>query len=190
MPTFSRHSGATPRDDDQPTLVDTPPVGERDDSGAHARDRADETTVRNRPVPPQRFSTAEPTPVDRTDRTGRREPPVQPAPAGPRPRASLLATLGLITGVASALLVLSGPLAGYGVGLAGLALILSLGGISATGRRHVAGKSDAIIGLLLALGAIVFGVLALTGSLTWLGTDTDSAERAREWLDTRFNQVF
>jgi hypothetical protein len=190
MPTFSRQSGAKPGNDEQPTLVDTPPVRERDDSGAHARDRADETTVRNRPVYPQRISTTEPVHEDRAPRVAERAPVPPAAAAGPRPRASLLATLGLITGVAAALLVLSGPLAGYGIGLAVLALLLSLGGISATGRRHVAGKSDAIIGLLLALGAIVVGVLALTGSLPWLGTDMDSASRAREWLDARFNRLF
>jgi hypothetical protein len=118
------------------------------------------------------------------------QPTPPPVVAGPRPRASLLATLGLITGVASALLVLSGPLAGYGIGLAGLALILSLGGISATGRRHVAGKTDAVIGLVLALGAIVVGVLALTGSLSWLGTDTEPVSRVREWLDAQFVERF
>jgi hypothetical protein len=184
MPTFSRHSGATRSNDDEPTLVDTPAVPVR------GRDDTDETTVRNPPVAAQRISTAEPVHTDRSTRRSEREPVTAPVATGPRPRASLLATLGLITGVASALLVLSGPLAGYGIGLAVLALILSLGGISATGRRHVAGKSDAIIGLLLALGAIVVGVLALTGSLSWLGTDLDSASRARDWLDARFNQRF
>ena len=63
-------------------------------------------------------------------------------PAGPRPRASLMATLGLIVGVAAALAVLTGVLAGYGVALGVVGLFLSIGGISATGRRHVAGKSD------------------------------------------------
>ena len=86
--------------------------------------------------------------------------------------------------------MLSGPLAGYGIGLAVLALILSLGGISATGRRHVAGKSDALIGMVLALGAIVVGVLALTGSLSWLGTDMEPVSRAREWLDAQFIERF
>ena len=66
--------------------------------------------------------------ADRATNAADREPATAPpVVAGPRPRASLLATLGLITGVASALLVLSGPLAGYGIGLAVLALILSLG---------------------------------------------------------------
>ena len=113
-----------------------------------------------------------------------------PAPAGPKPRASLLATLGLITGVAAALLVLSGPLLGYGIGLAVLSLVLSILGLRATRKRHVAGKTDALIGLVLALASIVVGVLALTGSLSWLGTDTQSVNSLREWLDTRFTDRF
>ncbi|MEV8505768.1 thrombospondin [Actinoplanes sp. NPDC051475] len=110
--------------------------------------------------------------------------------AGPKPRASLLATLGLITGLAGALLVLSGPLLGYGIGVAGLALILSVAGIRATNKRHVAGKTDALIGMVLALAAIVVGVLALTGSLSWLGTDMQPVSSLREWLDTQFVNRF
>jgi hypothetical protein len=112
-----------------------------------------------------------------TDRT--------PVAAGPRPRASLLATFGLMFAVAAALLVLSGPLLGYGVGLAGLALILSLSGLRATRRRHVAGKTDALIGMVLSLAAIVVGVLALTGSLPWLGTDVQTVNTVRHWLDAQ-----
>jgi hypothetical protein len=113
----------------------------------------------------------------RTDQT--------PVAAGPKPRASLLATLGLIGGVAAALLVLSGPLLPYGIGLAVLALILSISGMHATGRRHVAGKTDALIGLVLSLAAIVVGVLALTGSLSWLGTDMEPVTTLRHWLDAQ-----
>jgi hypothetical protein len=118
------------------------------------------------------------------------EPVVEPVVTGPKPRASLLATLGLILAVASALLVLSGPLLGYGIGVAGVALILSLLGIRATGKRHVAGKSDALIGMVLSLAAIVVGVLALTGSLTWLGTDMQPVTSLREWLDAQFANRF
>jgi hypothetical protein len=107
----------------------------------------------------------------------------EPAITGPKPRASLLATLGLIGGVAAALLVLSGPLLPYGIGLAVLALILSVSGMHATGRRHVAGKTDALIGMMLSLAAIVVGVLALTGSLSWLGTDMQPVTTLRQWLD-------
>jgi hypothetical protein len=88
------------------------------------------------------------------------------------------------------LLVLSGPLLGYGIGVAGLALILSLSGIHATGKRHVAGKTDALLGMVLSLGAIVLGVLALTGSLNWLGTDVPAVGNLREWLDAQFVDRF
>jgi hypothetical protein len=110
--------------------------------------------------------------------------------AGPRPRASLLATFGLILAVAAAMLVVSGPLLGYGIGVAVLALVLSLSGIHATGRRHVAGKTDALIGMVVSLAAIVVGVLALTGSLSWLGTDMQPVNSLREWLDTQFGNRF
>ncbi|GAA0802390.1 hypothetical protein [Spirilliplanes yamanashiensis] len=126
--------------------------------------------------------------TDSPERAGVRTAP--PAPAGPRPRASLLATLSLITGVAAALLVLTGTLAGYGVGLGALALVLAIAGISATGRRHVAGKTDALIGLVLGLGAVVLGVFVLTDSVSWLTMDTPAVTNLREWLDTRFNSIF
>jgi hypothetical protein len=113
-----------------------------------------------------------------------------PVVAGPKPRASLLAALGLMLSVAAALLVLSGPLLGYGIGVAALALVLSLAGIHATRRRHVAGKSDALIGMVVSLAAIVVGVLALTGSLSWLGTDMHPVTSVREWLDAQFANRF
>ncbi|HEY7273548.1 MAG TPA: Yip1 family protein [Actinoplanes sp.] len=134
-------------------------------------------------------TTAELRPRDMSDLVERRRDSARtdemPAVTGPKPRASLLATLGLIGGVASALLVLSGPLLPYGIGLAVLALILSVSGMHATGRRHVAGKTDALIGMVLSLAAIVIGVLALTGSLSWLGTDTQPVTTLRQWLDAQ-----
>jgi hypothetical protein len=108
------------------------------------------------------------------------------APAGPRPRASLLATLGLVVGVVAAMLVLSGVLAGYGLALAIVGLLLSIGGLSATGKRHVAGKSDAVFGMALNVGAMIFGALALTGALSWLTTETNTVDQVRDWLDTQF----
>jgi hypothetical protein len=119
------------------------------------------------------------------------EPVTDPAvAAGPKPRSSMLATLGLILSVGAALLVLSGPLLGYGIGVAVLALVLSLSGIHATGKRHVAGKTDALIGMVLSLAAIVVGVLALTGSLSWLGTDMQPVNTFRQWLDAQFVNRF
>ena len=163
---------ATPvraRRDEPDTLSDLPPVPK------HAG-RTDPP-----PPPPATTSPVRPTGSATVDR---------PVAAERKPRASLLATLGLILSVASVLLVLSGPLMGYGIGVAGLALILSLSGIHATGKRHVAGKTDALLGMILSLGAIVLGVLALTGSLNWLGTDTQPVNTVREWLDARFIDRF
>jgi hypothetical protein len=184
IPTFSRQteSDTTPADE-RPTATgstratDSTPVRPR-----HDPDATTATDLKPVPPPPPPPAAARPTDSTGTDHT--------PAPAGPKPRASLLATLGLVLGVASILLVLSGPLLGYGIAVGGLALILSLSGIHATGKRHVAGKSDALLGMVLSLGAIVLGVLALTGSLNWLGTDTQTVNTVREWLDAQFVNRF
>ena len=111
-------------------------------------------------------------------------------PVGPRPRASLMATLSLVLGVGAAIAVLTGVLAGPGVALGLLAAILSIGGISATSSRHVAGKSDAMLGMALGLAAVVVGSLALTGTLPWLSPDTDYVMRAREWLEANVSWLF
>ncbi|WP_306206939.1 thrombospondin [Actinoplanes sp. RD1] len=220
IPTFSRQTGTTTETDDRAPVgarSDAPAATSADHaaasrdlsrpshshSPAHAADRRDDdpTTVRMDPVRERDTLTDVRTnsrpgtaPDARTDSRPGVRPDERPAPApvaaGPKPRASLLATLGLITGVAGALLVLSGPLLGYGIGVAGLALVLSVAGIRATRKRHIAGKTDALIGMVLALGAIVVGVLALTGSLSWLGTDLQPVTSLREWLDTQFVNRF
>jgi len=196
IPTFSRRSDTDIAADEHPTAATTPVRARKGGSTVARPD--DETT--------SRFTTAG-APADRRDArfehadarqdrgfadvdrsaTTREQEYVhdEPVVTGPKPRASLLATLGLILAVASALLVLSGPLLGYGIGVAGLALILSLAGLRATKKRHVAGKTDALIGTIVSLAAIVVGVLALTGSLYWLGTDMQPVNSVREWLDTQ-----
>ncbi|MFF5293719.1 hypothetical protein [Paractinoplanes globisporus] len=188
IPTFSRQTEPETAEAERPaaaspaTATDnrtTPVLPRRDDEPTT-------TELRRTPPPPPPPSTvSRPVfPKDDTDTDTDTDTAVRPpVAAGPKPRASMLATFGLILGVAAVLLVLSGPLLGWGIGVAGLALILSLSGIHATGKRHVAGKSDALLGMVLALGAIVLGVLALTGSLSWLGTDTNSVSTFREWLD-------
>src|SRR6185436_13127257 len=93
-----------------------------------------------------------------------RTPVVTYDAVGPRPRASLMASLSLIFGVAGALVLLTGVLPGPAVALGVVAAFMSIGGLSATSRRHVAGKSDALFGLALGLATIVVGVLGLTGT--------------------------
>lgn len=110
--------------------------------------------------------------------------------AGPKPRASLLATIGLITGVAGLLFVLTGTLAGYGIGLGAVGAVLAVVGLIATRRRHVAGTTDAMLGIVAGLGAVVLGILAMTGQFDWPTTDGDWVTRFREWLDSQFVDRF
>ncbi len=208
LPTFSRQTGADTAEDERPTVANggTTPVRERRDSSVTAPDdattthfttagaAADKTRADNAAkkadkaeVKAERAEAKADAKVGGSTAVTREQDAVV---AGPKPRASLLATLGLVLAVASALLVLSGPLLGYGIGVAVLALILSLSGIHATGKRHVAGKSDALLGMVLSLAAIVVGVLALTGSLSWLGTDMQPVNSTREWLDAQFANRF
>ncbi|HYN93744.1 MAG TPA: hypothetical protein VES42_07825 [Pilimelia sp.] len=193
IPAFARRSEPTPatedvnRDgrvdarDDRP-VADTRPVAvndQVDDRGPHtARPATGAVTG----APPRE--------TDRTpDRTLTDTTVVEP-PAGPRARTSVVATVGLVVGLASALMVLTGTLAGYGLALGVVGLLLSLVGMAATGKRHVAGKGHALLGVALSLGAITVGALALTGALPWLTTETDKVEQLRQWLDTQFVDRF
>jgi hypothetical protein len=207
LPTFSRQSGSTAETEARPAGATTP-VRPRSDATVapppasppvvERRRLADEDTLVNQDAVGHEPKTRDdlksrdlqaPRPAERHN--GDEKTIEQPAVAvGPKPRASLLATLGLIVSVGAALLVLSGPLLGYGIGLAVLGLILSLSGVHATGKRHIAGKTDALIGIILSLAAIVVGVLALTGSLSWLGTDMQPVVSVREWLDAQFIDRF
>ncbi|MFE9655988.1 hypothetical protein [Micromonospora sp. NPDC006431] len=118
------------------------------------------------------------------------EPRTAPVALGPKPRASLLATLGLIASVVGALFVLSGSLAGYGIGLGAVGAVLAVLGLVATRRRHVAGTTDALIGVVVGLAAVVLGLVALTGQFDWPTTDGEWVGRFREWLDSQFAAMF
>lgn len=207
-----RTTGTTQNADTEPTRAGAgrEPV-DRDGAGAPPKHQARSAVVERgtdtRPAPPAIPDTGrrtepehrpeaerrlgEPGLGDRgtAERTQTAEPDIV-EPAGPRPRASTLATLSLIIGVAAAGFVLTGTLAGYGIGLGGLAVLLAIGGVSATARRHVAGRSDALLGLALGLGAVIVGVLAMTGQFAWPTTDGDTVVRFREWLDSQFVDRF
>ncbi|MGC4867822.1 thrombospondin [Micromonospora sp. DT53] len=170
--------GTEPRPAVAPTTART---AERDadlDSTTRRPDTTDRVTT-------ERATTGRP--VDPTPDTTTPEPPVT---RGPKPRASLLATLGLIVSVAGAMFVLTGTLAGYGIGLGAFGAVLSVLGLMATRRRHVAGKTDALFGVLIGLAAVVIGVLAMTGQFDWPTTDGDWVQRFREWLDSQFVDRF
>ncbi|MCG5453215.1 DMT family transporter [Micromonospora hortensis] len=146
---------------------------------------ADLDSTTRRPDTTDRVATDRP--VDPTPGVSTPEPPVT---RGPKPRASLLATLGLIVSVAGAMFVLTGTLAGYGIGLGAFGAVLAVLGLMATRRRHVAGKTDALFGVLIGLAAVVIGVLAMTGQFDWPTTDGDWVPRFREWLDSQFVDRF
>ncbi|WP_328652309.1 thrombospondin [Micromonospora sp. NBC_00330] len=153
---------------------------------ARAAERdADLDSTTRRPDTTDRVTTDRP--VDPTPGVDTPEPPVT---RGPKPRASLLATLGLIVSVAGAMFVLTGTLAGYGIGLGAFGAVLAVLGLMATRRRHVAGKTDALFGVLIGLAAVVIGVLAMTGQFDWPTTDGDWVQRFREWLDSQFVDRF
>ncbi|MDR7281012.1 hypothetical protein [Catenuloplanes atrovinosus] len=177
LPTFTRSAGTTTTTEDEttatrPAVAPRAKVDDRTPYPKSSTDRTETTTeVIERPATPP-------------------APPVVPVERAPRARTSLLATVGLALSIAAAALVLSGPLAGYGIAVAAIALLASLGGFVATRRRHVAGKLDALIGMLVSGAALIVGILAVTGELPWLSLDTDTVRPAREWLDAQFPNWF
>lgn len=152
-----------------------PTADEKD--AAIARAQVDERPTRRRFAPTTTEGTVATTPDEVTV-------------AGPRPRTSMMASFALMLGVVAAGTVLTGLLAGPGVAVGLLAVIFGIGGIAATGRRHVAGKGEALLGLALGLGAIVFGVLALTGMLPWIDGETNMVTSARDWLAASLPWLF
>lgn len=122
--------------------------------------------------------------VDRVD-----APVTRPA-AGHRARGSLLATVALVLGVVAAGAVLTGSLLGPGVAVGIVAAFIGLGGMAASSKPHVAGRGDALIGMFLGLAAVAVGVLALTGTLSWLNSDTDLVGQFSGWLSARASWLF
>jgi hypothetical protein len=111
-------------------------------------------------------------------------------PAGPRPRASVTATIALIVGVTAVLTVLTGVLAGPAVALGLIAAFFGIAGVSATSRRHVAGRGIALLGILLGLGAVVVASLALTGAIPRLNGETDQVAQLRDWIQAQLPWMF
>jgi hypothetical protein len=116
-------------------------------------------------------------------------PEVRPAPAigratvrPVRTRVSAAATMSLVIGVAAVLATLTGLLAPIGVVFGAVALLFSLVGSATLRHHHVNGYGITIFGLLSGLAAVVLGVLAVRGQLSWLSSDTDQVARVHTWL--------
>jgi hypothetical protein len=152
-----------------------PPVGVIDPDRRTATMRR---TIDREPVtppPPATEATGEPS-------TEIIEPvPVRQVPA----RVSLLATFGLILGLAGVAAALTGLLAPWAIPLGALGLLFSFGGIIAGVRPEVAGRGLGTLGVLVSGTAVVFGILAMTGQVSWLDSDTDQVARLNDWLDAK-----
>jgi hypothetical protein len=177
-------------------VVRIPVISERFSSST-ATEKADDTArdravarakVDDRSLARDRFGTGTGTGTAVTERPVVTDTPT--VAAGPRPRASLISTLALILGVVSALTVMTGILVGAGIAIGIVGILFGVAGFGATKRRHVAGKSDTMIGLALSAAAVVFGVLAFNGALPWLSPETDQVARVRDWLAAQLPWLF
>ncbi|WP_433614764.1 hypothetical protein ACQP2P_09510 [Dactylosporangium sp. CA-139114] len=114
------------------------------------------------------------------------EPVVEPVPVRQAPaRVSLLATFGVILGVAGVAAALTGLLAPWAIPVGALGLLFSFGGIIAGVRPNVAGRGLGTLGVLISGAAVVFGILAMTGQVSWLDSNADQVARLNDWLDTQ-----
>ncbi|WP_433217631.1 hypothetical protein ACQP00_10215 [Dactylosporangium sp. CS-047395] len=127
------------------------------------------------------------TPMRRTiDREPVTEPVTEPVPVRQGPaRVSMLATLGVMLGLAAVAAALTGLLAPWAIPVGALGLLFSFGGIIAGVRPNVAGRGLGTLGVLISGTAVVFGILAMTGQVSWLDSNVDQVARLNDWLDTQ-----
>jgi hypothetical protein len=178
IPSLTRQSRADVEESRPVSPGDPATVRERRDDREDRATRADRRRAEAEPGLAER-DTAERS-VDQRG-VDEREP-AERVVMGPRPRSSGLAMISLILGVLAVAAVATGVLAAAGVAVGALAVLFGIGGVSATGRRHVAGRSEAMFAVLLGLAAVVFGIMALTDTLSWLSSDTNQVSRLRDWM--------
>ncbi len=177
IPTLTRRNDSTVDRDADGSRIDDQRNGD-DRTGRHATAaRATDSTDRGRTADARRA-----TGTAVVQRPAVAEPATTPAP---HPRASGLATLGLVLGLVAAGAVATGVLAAPGVGVGLLGTLVAIAGVAATKRAHVTGRFDTAVGLLLSLGAVVVGLLALGNAITWPDTDTNQVTRLVDWLNAQ-----
>jgi hypothetical protein len=98
---------------------------------------------------------------------------------------SPMATLSLIVGVVAVVAALTGLMAAEAIVLGVIGGAIAAGGLVSASRRGVTGHSLALLGLIASLGAILLGVLAIGGELSWLDSKTDEVGRLHSWLLTQ-----
>jgi hypothetical protein len=191
-------------------------VEERDADGRVVTERVADTPS-GRPVVEERTVTepvtadrtvTEPATADRTvtepvadrtvvDRTVERRPepvtePDTEAVVEERPRwphSSVSAVVGLVVGVVALGATLTGLLAPVGVALGVLGGLISLTGLVRASRRGVTGHGAAFVGVACSAAAVVLGVLAIQGDLSWLNSDTDEVAKLHTWLNNHVSGI-
>jgi ElaB/YqjD/DUF883 family membrane-anchored ribosome-binding protein len=169
------------RRQDSARVVDDP-ADERVVGPGAARD--ERTTTRRMPPFLSRRPTTDETTTDRVV-TDTRPATDEPDTVVERRRwahVSAMATLSLILGVLAVAVTLTGLLAAEGVALGVIGAAVAAGGMIGASRRGVTGHSLAFLGLVASLAAVLLGVLAIGGQLSWLDHKTDEVARVHDWL--------
>jgi hypothetical protein len=104
-------------------------------------------------------------------------------------RSSVLATVSLLFAIPGALAVATGILGAAGAALGLVGALFAIGGLTATRQRHIAGRGNAVIGLLLGLGALAAGALSVTGNLPWLDPHVNQLTNLIAWLSVHATWV-
>lgn len=99
---------------------------------------------------------------------------------------SVSATISLILGLSGVYAALSGRLAPAALAIGVVGLLFAAVAMGVVSRRRVTGHHVAILGLILSLGAIVLGVMAINHAVPWLNGDADQAGQLRDWLNGQF----
>lgn len=104
-----------------------------------------------------------------------------------RPRVSMWATIGLVTGIAALAASLTGLLAPAGLALGLLGMVICLASFGAVRRPEVTGHSLVVLGLLAAVAAGAIAVLAMSGQFTWPNAEVNEVERVHTWMNERWS---
>jgi hypothetical protein len=99
------------------------------------------------------------------------------------PRASVLATVGLLLVLPAAAAVATGVLAAPGAALGLVGTAFAVAGLVANRHRHIVGRGNAIIGVVVGALSVIAGALAVTGVVPGIDADTNQIARLVEWLD-------
>ncbi len=162
-------------------------VQDRDARGRVVAERPVAEPVAERPVVTEPVADRRVVTEPVADRAVVDEPVAEPVVEPRRwAHSSFSAILGLMVGVVALGTVFTGLLAPVGVALGVLGTLISVTGLISASRRGVTGHGAAFVGTVASVAAIILGVLAMQGELSWLNSGTDEVARLRNWLNGTF----